>query len=84
MLKKARMSEGVKGVKTVKTPSGFPPLEPPSYSYSYTGYRLQVTGYSNLQVTGYGLVAAIVATGYGFNSSGSHTPKRGRRIAATE
>ena len=47
------MSEGVKGlkalkaVKALKSPSGFPPLERPSYRITgqpVTGYRLQVTG----------------------------------------
>ena len=76
------MSEGVKtlkAVKALKAPNGFPPLEPPSYRLQVTGS--QVTGYrlSQLQLTGYRLVAAIVATGYGVNSSGSHTPERGRR-----
>ena len=37
------MSEGVKGVKTVKAPSGFPPLEPPStFTYRiFISYRTQ-------------------------------------------
>ena len=61
---RARMSEGVKGVKTVKglkTPNGFPPLEPPS---TFT-YRIFIS-YRTLPQR--------------FAPAGSHTPERGWRI----
>ena len=71
-------------IKHLRSPSSFPPLEPPSYRLQDNSYRLQVTGDYSLQVMGYRFVAATVATGYGFNSNGSRTPERGRRIRESD
>ena len=58
------MPEGVKSLKSLKSPCGFPPLEPPSYIIRTSRLDGETSRLDGLMVRGYRLSIGLMVRGY--------------------